>query len=283
MKLCECNQCGLEGKPGRRFIYGHSKRGKSGFWKGKKMGPRKPKSEPKLCECGVCGQYAKSGRRFIQGHNGRNKKQSEELKKIKSEKLKGRLPWNTGLTKETSEGLRRRSENISGENSFWYGKTNSKHPMFGRKNPHTAEWNKKISEKNKGKRHTVEQKERNSKELIKKWKDPDYVSKQMKSRGVRPNKLELKFEQFLNELQFGEWKYVGDGQLIIAGKCPDFVNINGKKQIIELFGDYWHKGQSPKDRIKVFEPFGYKTLVIWEKELRNKNSLVKKVKEFSNG
>lgn len=26
----------------------------------------------------------------------------------------------------------------------------------------------------------------------------------------------------------------------IGGLCPDFVNCNGKKVIIELFGDYWH-------------------------------------------
>lgn len=112
------------------------------------------------------------------------------------------------------------------------------------------------------------------------WKDPDYVQSQMKSRGAAPNKIELRFEKFLNFLYPNEWKYVGDGQLIINGRCPDFVNINGKKQIIELYGDYWHRGQDPQDRIKIFKPFGYETLVIWEKELKDIELLKMKIEKF---
>jgi len=63
-----------------------------------------------------------------------------------------------------------------------------------------------------------------------------------------------------------EWKYAGDGSLIIRGKCPDFVNVNGRKLIIEVFGDYWHSeervGKNSKehmqDRINIFSVVGYK-------------------------
>jgi very-short-patch-repair endonuclease len=115
---------------------------------------------------------------------------------------------------------------------------------------------------------------------LKRWKDSKFISNQMKARGCKPNKTELKFEQFLNSLYPGEWKYVGDGQLIINGRCPDFVNVNGKKQIIELYGDYWHRGQLPEDRAKIFEPFGYQTLVIWEKELKNMDKVEEKILNF---
>ena len=114
----------------------------------------------------------------------------------------------------------------------------------------------------------------------KKWKDPEYVAKQMKSRGVKPNKLEKHFEKFLNNLYPNEWKFVGDGQLIIGGKCPDFVNVNGKKKLIEFWGDYWHKGQNPQDRIDKFKPFGWDTLVVWEKELKDIDKLKIKLKKF---
>ncbi len=35
---------------------------------------------------------------------------------------KGNIPWNKGLTKETSEGLRQTSEKMKGENNSQYGK-----------------------------------------------------------------------------------------------------------------------------------------------------------------
>jgi hypothetical protein len=96
-----------------------------------------------------------------------------------------------------------------------------------------------------------------------------------------PNKAERKLSLILNAVNPNEWKFVGDGQVIISGKCPDFININGQKKIVELFGDYWHKGQNPQDRIDTFAPFGYETLVVWERELKNKNVLIEKIKVFS--
>jgi hypothetical protein len=68
--------------------------------------------------------------------------------------------------------------------------------------------------------------------------------------------------------------------MVIAGKCPDFINCNGEKKIIELFGDYWHLGENPQERIDEFKPFGFDTLVIWEKELKNANGLKEKLLNF---
>ena len=95
-----------------------------------------------------------------------------------------------------------------------------------------------------------------------------------------PNNQEAVLGQLLERLYPKEWKFVGNGQVVIMGKCPDFININGQKKIIELFGNYWHRGQNPKDREEIFKPFGYSTLVIWEKELRNKEELSHKLQEF---
>ena len=95
-----------------------------------------------------------------------------------------------------------------------------------------------------------------------------------------PNKVEIELNEVLDRLYPDEWKYVGNGELIINGKCPDFVNINGQKKLIELFGDYWHKDQNPEDRKKVFDPFGYKTLVVWENELKKRNRLEFRIHKF---
>lgn len=115
------------------------------------------------------------------------------------------------------------------------------------------------------------------------WQNPDFVRKQMKARGVKPNKVERVLELILNEAYPGQWKYTGDGQFIIAGKCPDFVNVNGKKQIIEVYGDFWHRGQDPAERIDLFKQFGYSTLVVWEKEFTDMPSLKIRLDDFMLG
>lgn len=113
------------------------------------------------------------------------------------------------------------------------------------------------------------------------WQNPEFVKKQMKSRGVKPNKAELKLNELLQQILLKEYKYVGDGEFILAGKCPDFININGQKKIIELYGTYWHKGETGQDRIDLFEQYGYKTLIVWEDELKDIEDLKNKILNFS--
>ena len=69
-------------------------------------------------------------------------------------------------------------------------------------------------------------------------------------------------------------------------KNPDFVDIKNKK-IIEVFGDYWHTKkarcyeETEKGRIEYFAKFGYNTLVIWEKELKDIEAVLIKVLKFN--
>lgn len=112
------------------------------------------------------------------------------------------------------------------------------------------------------------------------WMNTEYIKKIQRSLKVHPNKSETVLFDLLNVLYPEEWKFTGDFSFIINGKSPDFVNCNGKKKIIELFGDYWHRGENPEDRKKMFEPFGYKTLVVWESELQNIDEVATKVKRF---
>ena len=116
------------------------------------------------------------------------------------------------------------------------------------------------------------------------WADPVYHKEQRRrmscGNSIRPNKPETQLIELLETIQPGDWKYVGDGSVVIDGKNPDFMHIDGER-LIELFGDYWHQGENPEDRIAIFKPFGFKTLVIWESELGDVPKLIDKISEFA--
>lgn len=276
-QLCDCGICGLMTNPGRRFIYGHNSKGKT---KENDPGVRaiseKLKGRTKENDPSKKAMAEKLARLYIGANHHRFGKTKENDMSIKaqSEKMKGRTKDNNsgmkamsekrkGRTKENDTGIKAQSEKITGrtkENDSGY---------------------KIISEKLTGRtKEEYKYLQKHSENMKEKWQESEFVTKQMQARCVMPNKQEVKLSDILNELYPGEWKFVGDGQVIIAGKCPDFINVNGQKKIIELFGDYWHKGQDPQDRKDIFKEFGYDTLVIWERELKNHSELKFKIHKF---
>ena len=111
-----------------------------------------------------------------------------------------------------------------------------------------------------------------------------YLNKRLKANLQSPNKPEQLLNKILIRLFSKEYKFVGNGKVIIGEFCPDFININGQKKIIELYGDYWHNLPNlikrDKKRIATYKKYGYQTLVIWEHELKNLNKLTKKLLIF---
>ena len=77
------------------------------------------------------------------------------------------------------------------------------------------------------------------------------------------------------------FKFVGDGNFYIGTLNPDFYN--GEDKVIEMFGDYWHKGENPQDRIDFFNERGYSCLVIWESDLKNIDKVLQRIISFSSG
>ena len=58
---------------------------------------------------------------------------------------------------------------------------------------------------------------------------------------------------------------------------PDFVESNGRKIAIEVFGDYYHnpllkKGlkwsRTQPGREEIFKKYGWKSLILWEHEIK---------------
>jgi len=105
-----------------------------------------------------------------------------------------------------------------------------------------------------------------------------------------PNKPEKLLRKLLNEFLPSEYKFVGNNKIVIDTFNPDFVNCNGQKKIIELFGCYWHKCSQcgfgnertlDKKRLGVYKKFGYKTLIVWEHELKNLDKVKDKILKFN--
>jgi len=236
------------------------------------------------------------------------KKHSEETKKKISKSRIGRFCgedgsfWGKHHSDETKE---RMSLNMKGrydgnDNPF-YGKKHSpetirkmsklatKRNASPERRNEISEWTKKgmtpevskhLSEVRKGRKMGEDHKRKISETLQERFKDPEYACKMGKAWNLKPNKPEKRILNLLNKMYPGEWKYTGDFSFMINGKNPDFVNCNGQKKIIEMFGDYWHKGENPQDRIDTFNPFGYDTLIIWEHELKNIDQLKRKLGGF---
>lgn len=193
-----------------------------------------------------------------------------------------------------------RSEQYSNGNNPFQGKTHKKETLSkirekAIKRNADPEYRKMISECTKKamtpevrdlisqswKSRSPEWKVKKSKMEKKRWReDKNFAERMRKSRNAKPNKSEIKLNDILDEMYPGEWKFTGDFSFIINGKNPDFVNCNGKKLIIELFGEYWHQGETQEDRAKCFSPFGYRTLVIWWKELQDKELTINKIRGF---
>lgn len=227
-----------------------------------------------LCKCG-CGEAIVEKRYhkyrglpvFIQGHSTLGTKASETTRKTLSISHKGQIPWNKGKT-FSIEYRRKLSDSHKGQ------RPNRK----GFK--HRQESIEKMRAVKVGKLATSETRKRMSESQRAKWLSPGFAEKVIRSWRLTPNRAEKRLMGILDCLYPGQWKFVGDGQVVIAGKCPDFINCNGEKKIIELFGDYWHRGEDVQGRIEWFRPFGFETLVIWEKELRSQRNLETKLRTF---
>lgn len=126
-------------------------------------------------------------------------------------------------------------------------------------------------------------------------KDPEFQKRRLQGLIKSPNKPEELLTTILDGLYPGEYKFVGDGSFVIDGLNPDFINVNGQKKIIELFGEHFHDPNlsdkpisyraTEKGRKKTFAKFGYKTLVIWSKQIyrggdAGRVELISRIKEF---
>lgn len=177
--------------------------------------------------------------------------------------------WNKGLTATTDERVAKYSMKVT--------------RMAGKVHTPEARAKMSISQKgkntwSKGSEKSEETKRRNSEASKWNWQNPEYRTKviqgMIRANHHRPTKPEQRLIAIIdkNNLPF---KYTGDGSFIIHGVNPDFVNSNGAKLVIEVFGDYWHSNQRNQltwkrtelGRIMLFNSYGFNCMIFWESEL----------------
>jgi len=126
-------------------------------------------------------------------------------------------------------------------------------------------------------KRTIKTKEKMSKSRIE-WMKNNIIFKP-----TQPEKICI---NLINQLNI-PYKYTGDGKFWLENRNPDFVNYNGQKKIIEVYGDYWHNrpDQIEKDKktLEIYSKHGYNTLIIWEKEFKNINEVKNVLINFERG
>ena len=189
------------------------------------------------------------------------RKYEEIFGKVKASEIRGKQSLHSGMKREEVKCKFR------GKKSPEFCQKISK-AKLGKKRPDL------LGERNPFKRPEVIEKIKSY------WRDPMWVAKFLKSISRKPNNKERQIQSLLDSILPDEYLY-NDGWFILSYKIPDFVNINGKKKIIEFFGTYWHRNDNPQHRINRFAKVGYKTLVIWEDELKDIDKLKQKVIDFN--
>ena len=190
---------------------------------------------------------------------------------------------------ETHKRLGTRPPNRRGCSPWNKGLQNWRPPLL-----YSEETKRKISEKlkghpaaNKGKPMSQEQKIKMAEAtrkvgvFKKKWAQfgDEWARKLARARTNKPSLPEKIFITLIEKYSL-PFKYVGNGEVILGRANPDFININGKKQLIEIFGEYYHPVLDIARKIEHYRQYGFNCLVLWESELNNEEKAIRKVKAF---
>ncbi len=211
---------------------------------------------------------------------------SEDWKRHISESLEGNIPWMKGKHHSLESKLKN-AESNKGREPWNKGKTG----IYSQDTLRLMSDKKKNKESPMKGKHFSEEAKAGMRLSFHKPRRIALI-KEARMRQILPKnrtKPELKLLDIIERYGF-PFKYTGDGSFWIGGYNPDFVNCNGQKEVIEVFGDYWHspsrEGIKPDfteaGRRQAFAEFGFSMLVIWEHELKTlpEQVIVSKVKSF---
>ena len=213
---------------------------------------------------------------------------------------------NSMYGKHHSKGTKQKISNGvgKGEKNHFFGKPfteehkqkiseANKNPSEEKRKRMSEEKRKRMSEANRGEKngmygkHPSEKAKQKMSDIAKEhWQNPDYIKKVIDGWNRKPNTIEKTMNTILQKYLPGEFRYNEnfDCGITIGGKIPDFVDINGRKIIIEVFGP-WHDKQFMKQCFDsevcykrteigtkaIYLQFGFKCIVFWEKDLERED------------
>jgi hypothetical protein len=193
--------------------------------------------EERKCICGCGNKFICKINRVKKFIHGHNSYLKEYSNR---EGLKRGIGWNRGLTKETNKSI--------------------------------FEGSIKSSISHKG------QIPSNLKDLIKRNKNTEYtkerLSKLLKRRPI--STFEQKILNLINHNNL-PYKFVGNGNVWIGNSNPDFININGQKKVIEVYGsfqkskNYGSSKNYEKLKRKHYKQYGFDVLFLNEKDILTQN------------
>lgn len=220
--------------------------------------------------------------------------ESVEYRKSQSESHLGQPAWNAGLNKYNDSRVEKYADSLAGREFTPEHCQRISEAKVG--SCSMAGWNKGMKMEFSLARAEAISKALTGREITwgdkisitkkEQFKDPEFAKRMVANitahaSSKKPNIPEQMVMAILDACFPNQWKYVGNGGTEFGGLMPDFINIDGKKQLIEMFGDYWHRDENPQDRIDHFKQFGFSTLVIWERELKNPEKVEEKIVSFS--
>jgi len=201
----------------------------------------------------------------------------KEAPQLRGGAPKGKPSWNKGMT-VADDRIRRSIDAAHKANkgkSSWNKGLTSSDPRIKRSTDAAHKANRGKPSWNRGKHESEATKEKQRQIKKEAWKDPIYARRLSIAIGRKPNQDELYIDAIL-QLNFpAEWKYVGDGKFWIEGRNPDFVNVNGKKIVIEYNGFYRHTQEKDEAKTQHYAKYGFKTVNLYPKDLNDLETILK--------
>jgi very-short-patch-repair endonuclease len=210
MPLCECG-CGVDTRPGTRFVLGHNQRKSDYHERPKEQAP---------CACG-CGILARVGSKFIRGHQNRTPERRKRFSEFASspEQVERRI-----IHGKTEEVRNARSTTM---------KRLREDPEFVKKQVEGA--SKAMTELNKDPEFAA----LNSAQTTERWKtDPSFVESQRHKLFKQAPESQRQLFELLQNLGFTiQYEYIIGFENGRRFYDFFFTNLN---TLVEIDGDYWH-------------------------------------------
>lgn len=223
----------------------------------------------------------------------------KELEDTSKKQSESRRRYLLGRTLEEVENYsKRRSEG-------WARKSLKEMKEFGKTRSEAQQkvWAKLTIEERKEIRRNISKGSRKhlaglSKEAMDKRMRNSFLSDEAVKRSATSNRTSPSMPEWfvgywVESNHSGDWAYTGDRKSMpllrsrgyTGLKVPDFININGKKIVIEILGGlgYWHTEDEAEQKIKYYKNYGFDCLVLFEEDCYDYKRLETKYQRLIRG